>query len=417
MMTGAGKTFTGLSMLAGIVKTGLPCLVLVHRVELVDQWRLDAINVFGLKCGVLCASWGKNPEPNALLQVAAVDTLASRLKTADPFPRGFRFIIVDECHLAASNRYMTVLNHYNTLILGLSATPERLDGRGFPWASNLITGPTYAQLQDVNALTDFTVFSPNVLDVSDLKVKFGEITRKSQAKQYESQRLIGKTVEHYFKYAPGRTCITFVTTVKAAHMVCNDFNASNVESRVIHGAMHKDERKEYIEATRAGEIMNLINVDCLTEGLNITRVKAVICDFATLSIVRWRQAAGRALRPCDDVPFNDAIIVDTGGNGVRLGNLDFPYQWDITAREKRRAKPTDVAAAKRCPTCAGLNTASARECVVCGQDLKPQPQGLRRKAGELEALKSGAAPKSKNKRRTLNKVRAAEMSAWVASLK
>jgi len=403
-------------------------LILVHRHELVAQWLAEA-RALDLYVGFMAPSFGSNPNPQAPIQIAMVQTLNRKLsahnkahRISQPsmkpfFPNEFDLIIADECHLSGSQTYRNIFFHYgDSPIIGLTATPSRLDGRGFAWASLLLEGPTHYQLVQADALVPFTTYSIDTIDYRSLRRIAGDWSAKSQGFQFESQPLIGNVVNTYLEYADGRSAITFASTVEHSKKLRDEYSLRGIPAAHLDGSTPTKERNRMIRDLDTGAIRQLCNVGVCTEGLNIRRVSCVSIAFATLSINRWRQAAGRSLRTFPGK--KDALILDHGGNGLRHGNLDYEHKWDITPRTARLNKPMDGPAAKACPTCAAVMPSFAPTCEVCGEDLAPKERKLKTKEGRLKKLASGTAPVADSQAtpRRSNKEKAAEITTWFKTL-
>jgi DNA repair protein RadD len=423
LMTGAGKTFTALKMAASVPLGHRHVLVIVHRHELVAQWVKEA-GKLGLTVGIMAAKYGNNPHPEAIIQICMVQTLARRIqqrnnahrihkRNCDPFDnRPIAWIIIDECHLATSESYLKIYRRYHLARrLGLTATPARLDGKGFPWATSLELGPDYFQLQQDNALVPFTTYTIDRLNYAGLRKKFGDYSASSQAVQFETQPLIGNVVDSYIKLAPGRTGLTFATTREHARKLHLEYMLKGINAEYLDGDTPTQERNRIIRDLHTGSIQQLVNVDVCIEGLNVPRISSVSIARATCSITRWRQMAGRALRPMEGK--ENAIILDHGGNALRHGNLDYHHEWTLKARKPTKKQDNGIAKAKLCEQCAGVMPANIPICTICGYDLTPKSRELKSKDGKLIELKSGAKPmKVKPKRR---KELESEIAAWLTN--
>jgi len=122
--TGSGKT----TMATEIVeRLGRRTLWLAHRKELIDQ-AAERLAAHGLRAGIVMAGYRRDPD--AQVQVASVQTLVRRNKPAAGL------VVVDECHHGAAETYQKILADYpDAALLGLTATPFRLDARDI-FASN-----------------------------------------------------------------------------------------------------------------------------------------------------------------------------------------------------------------------------------------------------------------------------------------
>jgi superfamily II DNA or RNA helicase len=125
--TGTGKTVTFCTLARDC---GLPTLVLVHRDELIEQTLKTARRVWPtVSAGVIQAQRDQWRAGETLV-VASVQSLHARRLAVMP-PDRFGLLVVDEAHHAAAASYRAILNHFQTRFrLGVTATPERLDGQG-----------------------------------------------------------------------------------------------------------------------------------------------------------------------------------------------------------------------------------------------------------------------------------------------
>ncbi|QDP55283.1 MAG: putative ATP-dependent DNA helicase [Prokaryotic dsDNA virus sp.] len=420
-MTGAGKTFTALKMAASVPTGHGHILVVVHRHELVSQWVQEAKNL-GIEVGIIAAKYGNNPNPTATVQICMVQTLARRIRKRNEAHRIHKqkkdcfnnrpvfWLIIDECHLATSESYLAIYRRYHTAKrMGLTATPHRLDGKGFPWATSLELGPRYEELQQLGALVPFETYTIDRLNYSGLRKRFGDYTVSSQAEQFETQPLVGNVVDSYLRYADGRTGLTFATTRAHARKLQREFMEKGVRAEYLDGDTPTQERNRLIRGLHTGEIRQLVNVDVCIEGLNVPRISAVSIARATCSITRWRQMAGRALRTMPGK--KDAIILDHGGNALRHGNLDYDFEWTLKAKKPGKRAIDDVPKARLCKQCAGVMPMNVRHCTICGNEFTPEEREVKTRSGKLVKLTSGAKP-LKKKRRTRKDLEK-EMALWL----
>src|SRR4051812_17763633 len=160
--TGSGKTTIAAEMIRGAVARQGAVLFLAHRKELIDQCsaRLDGV---GVEHGVIMAGH-RRVAPGCPVQVASIPTLVKRL---DRLPRA-TLIVVDEAHHARAGTYGSVLGSYPGVpVIGLTATPWRLDNRGLgELFEDLVVASTPRELIAAGHLVPFTGFA---YDIPDLK--------------------------------------------------------------------------------------------------------------------------------------------------------------------------------------------------------------------------------------------------------
>jgi len=144
--TGAGKTVIASKIVAGAVEKGKRVLFLAHRRELVTQAHRKLFDA-GIDSGIVLP--GFTPRPEQLVQVASIQSLTARaIRTAAMDMPSADVIVVDECHHATAATYRAILAAYpGAVVLGLSATPARTDGRGLGTAFDCIVEcPSVADL-------------------------------------------------------------------------------------------------------------------------------------------------------------------------------------------------------------------------------------------------------------------------------
>ena len=135
--TGAGKTVIFSEIARKFVKHDRKVLVLVHRVELVQQAREKLATATGLEVGTITT--GKKADPRFQINGAMVQTLSRRKH----LPEG-DLVIVDEAHHSAAGTWQKLLELYpEAYVLGVTATPCRNDGRGLKNSfDSLVVGAT-----------------------------------------------------------------------------------------------------------------------------------------------------------------------------------------------------------------------------------------------------------------------------------
>lgn len=130
--TGSGKTIIAAEIIRRAVASGQRVLVLAHRVEIIKQTS-EKLFAHGIQSGIIQAGFATRPDEP--VQVASIQTLWMRavkmrkmeLPQAD-------LLIIDECHHAPAQTYQKIIDAYpNAVLIGLTATPCRGDGRGTRW--------------------------------------------------------------------------------------------------------------------------------------------------------------------------------------------------------------------------------------------------------------------------------------------
>lgn len=376
MPTGAGKTvvFTRLAQETGRI------LIVVPRIELVAQTRYKLWR-YGVRHGVIAAG-SRDVDSGARVQVAMAQTLVRRAALV----LDFDLVILDECHLAASDTYRKILTRCgNARILAVTATPFRLDGQGFGhFASALVCGPSVADLTALGSLVPAITYSVPTVDLSNLTRSKGEF----DAGAFETG-ITGDVVAHYQRLAQARQAIVFAASVKHADKLRAEFVAAGIAAATVTGETPSHDRAILLQLLHNGTLQVICNYGVLTEGFDCPPVSAIVIARATTSCALWIQMAGRGLRP--SVGKANCILLDHGGNACRHGGIEYEREYSLQGAKVKA--PNEGTLAKVCTLCAAVMPVTAKVCPVCGlvPAVEPRPEPKRR-AGELQAMAAGTAP-------------------------
>lgn len=368
--TGGGKTviFSHIAERAAVL--GNRICVLVHRQELVDQTS-RTLHEIGVDHGVIAS--GYRQDLSRGVQVASVQTLARRL---DQVPSGFfQLLIVDEAHHAVAGSWAKVLSHYgDAKILGVTATPERLDGRGLgDKFESMICGPQAGWLTDQGFLAPCKTFIPPGLgkDWSGAKHRGGDIDMGEAAREIMAgPDALAGPVKQYRRFLEGSTAIAFCCTVEHAQFVADGFNAAGIPAAVLDGTMDKARRRGLIQQLSTGAVKVLASCMVISEGTDVPSVGGCILLRPTDSLSLHLQQVGRCLRPAPGK--SHAIVLDHVGNTLKHGFVTDPREWSLEGRKKRSA--SKAPSVKECPGCYAALPSATSVCPECGHVFN-QPTG------------------------------------------
>ena len=343
--TGAGKTIIAafIAQQRAEEKKG-KTLILTHRGEILHQF-YETLALVGLqqKVGIIASK--HPPNPHALFQIATIQTLARR-----KLPEA-RFVIIDEAHHVRAKTWERIVQHYKehkSHILGLTATPARLDGRGLGKIfSYLVCGPSLHDLVKHKYLAPAqAIHIEDAIDVSDIKRSMGDYAKRELASK-ATKKLSKMQAEHICKHARARKTIFFGVTREHAEMVDAYLRKMGLRSAYIDGDTEDKKRQKILQRFATGNIQCLCNVELFTEGLDAPACDTVAMGRPTMSLTLYLQMIGRALRPAQD---KKAIILDMAGNTERHGLHDEPHEWSLTDGIKYPHQPNRdrVQACKRC---------------------------------------------------------------------
>lgn len=384
--TGGGKTVTASTVVHGAAQKRNRVWWLTHRRELAGQ-ASRTFHDLGIPHGLIQA--GNVSDANALVQVASIQTIARRL-TQLPAPA---LIVFDEAHHIGAAQWDTVFNAYpRAKILGLTATPWRLDGQGLgKWFGHMIEGPTVRQLIEDGSLCDFRLFAPSIPDLSGVATLAGDYKSGALAKAMDRPAIVGDAIGHYRRLCLGKRAVVFAAGVSNSQNIVAQFNAAGIPAEHVDGGMGTAERDAIVERFRRGETLILSNADLFGEGFDVPAIEAVILLRPTKSLSLYLQQVGRALRPMPGK--SEAIILDHAGNSLRHGLPDDLREWSLEDREKRAKREALDVPVKQCEECYFVYR-PAPKCPQCGHAPEVQARELEQIEGTLQEV-TKAEPRAK----------------------
>jgi superfamily II DNA or RNA helicase len=361
--TGGGKTTIFVDVARRALERGKRVCVLAHRRELVEQAsrRLDA---FEIPHGIIAA--GKRVHvpvcSRSGIAVASVQTLVRREVDA------FDLLVVDEAHHAPAGSWGKIIERMpSARVLGVTATPCRLDGKGLASTfEKMILGPNYSELIAGGFLTDADVFAPTRPDMTGTKRRAGDYAAEEIDAAVNRPTITGSAVEHYLRLAMGKRAVAFCASVAHAEAVAEAFRYAGVPSACLHGKLDSDVRAARLAELERGELLVLTACDIVSEGFDLPALDVAILLRPTCSLGLYLQQVGRVLRPF--VGKIRALVLDHVGNVFRHG---FPTEdrfWSLSEGAVHRAPSTDDEAAfliRQCPACFAVHRPS-QVCVSCG---------------------------------------------------
>ena len=233
---------------------------------------------------------------------ASVQSLANRVDDIDP--DGFDVVIVDEFHHAAAASYDRLLKRLRPkFLLGLTATPERADGRSvLEWFDGRIAFESRLwDALDQGLLCPFHYFGVN--DTTDLStVRFergryvaGDLDNVLTGDHVRALR-IRHAVEEYVTDPHRMRALGFCAGVAHAHFMADRFTRFGYEAVALDGSSPQDERRAALLRLRRGELRAVFAVDLFNEGVDLPEVDTVLMLRPTESATVFLQQLGRGLR-------------------------------------------------------------------------------------------------------------------------
>lgn len=377
--TASGKTVIGAALIQKM--RGKRVLWIAHRIELLRQARekLIAAGVPEHEVGILSGPDKRNEGARVL--VASVSMLTHRdVKPAD-------LIVVDEAHRIAARSYQTAIEAMpDAWVLGLTATPWRLDGKPLEGAFDhmlVVAGQTELIVDDFIA-KPITYGIPRAKArglVAGVRTSRGDYDSGALGRAMGKRRLMGDIVKESARLAPGEKTIVFAVNREHGRALAQRFKKAGRATEYLDGETSASDRAAILQRLAKGATEVVVNIDVLSEGFDCPAVKCIVLARPTRSLTRFLQYVGRAARPYKG---RRPIVIDHAGNCWLHGLPEQEREWSLTRPE--RGHRTGDGPVKQCPECEAMIPALARECPECGAEQPRNESGLNEEQAQLEKL-------------------------------
>jgi superfamily II DNA or RNA helicase len=244
-------------------------------------------------------------------------------------------IVVHNCHHIVAGSSQKILNNFpNSYLLGVTATPVRLNGQGFDHVfDSIVTGPSVKDLVAQGYLSKFKLFAdPSPMNTKGVKTQGGDYNQKDLAQGNDAINLSGNLVESYKRHCNGKRCIVFAINVEHSIQIAKRYNEAGIPAAHLDGTTPEDIRQKTIDAFSRGELRVLSNVGLFDEGFDLPALDAVQIAKPTKSLTRWLQMVGRVLRTSPDKQY--AIIIDHTLNWAIHGLPTRDREWSLQGVEQ-----------------------------------------------------------------------------------
>ena len=215
-----------------------------HRANISRRFPISSI-----PHGIIMA--GTKPRPLELVQVAAIQTLHRRAVHSDvmELPPA-DLLVIDEAHHCPAETYRKIIDAYpNAVLLGLTATPCRGDGRGLGGIfETIIECPQVAPLIEQGYLVRTKCYAPAIPDLRGVRTIAGDYHEGELADAMDKARLVGDIVTHWHKFSERRKTVAFAVSVAHSVHLRDEFINSGVRAEHIDANTPKPERDATLSA-------------------------------------------------------------------------------------------------------------------------------------------------------------------------
>ena len=319
MPTGTGKTH----LLASVIydhqeEEQDQCVwIVAHRRELVEQIE-ETVARYGIS------------KEDGQVKVMSIQWLSRHWEDLKDEKPGL--IVIDEAHHALAESYKELWQRYpNTKKLGMTATPCRLNRKGFTdLFDTLITSDSIADFirQGWLSAFDYVSIRPDSKDqqlINGLEKRGadGDFQIKEMDSVLNKRLSIERLYESVRQYADGKKGIVYAISISHARNIAEYYNHKGMNAVAIDSKTPATVRKQLVEDFKGGKIQVLVNVDVFSEGFDCPDVEFIQLARPTLSLAKYLQQVGRGLRKTEEK--ESCMIIDNVGL-YRLFGLPTAYR-------------------------------------------------------------------------------------------
>jgi len=327
MPTGTGKTYLLAALVGLFLKEEV--WVIAHRRELVSQIK-DTLERFfsSLK--------------STSIKVTSIQWLSRHYGEMEEKPG---LIVIDEAHHALAETYAEVMNAYpKAKKLGLTATPYRLNGKGFTdlfdtllcsWSMEKFIAEGRLSLYDYYSIKPDSA-AQLVIDSLQKRGADGDYQQKELNEVMDVKPSLERLCLTIKEYVPGKKGIVYAISIQHAEHIAEFYRENGIKAVAISSKTPLAERQELIERFKfsslssslnsaSDDIEVLVSVDLFSEGFDCPDVEFIQLARPTLSLAKYMQMVGRGLRVAEGKEY--CVILDNVGLYKRFGLPSVDRDW------------------------------------------------------------------------------------------
>ena len=327
MPTGTGKTYLLAALVGLFLKEEV--WVVAHRRELVSQIK-DTLEKFfsSLK--------------STSIKVISIQWLSRHYGEMEEKPG---LIVIDEAHHALAETYAEVMNAYpKAKKLGLTATPYRLNGKGFTdlfdtllcsWSMERFIAEGRLSLYDYYSIKPDSAAQLQI-DSLQKRGADGDYQQKELNEVMDVKPSLERLCLTIKEYVPGKKGIVYAISIQHAEHIAEFYRENGIKAVAISSKTPLAERQELIERFKASSLLSslnstsdeievLVSVDLFSEGFDCPDVEFIQLARPTLSLAKYMQMVGRGLRVAEGKDY--CVILDNVGLYKRFGLPSVDRDW------------------------------------------------------------------------------------------
>ena len=333
MPTGTGKTYLLTAVIDSFVSNNPKekVWIVAHRRELVSQID-ETVRKFH--------SYSSSNTSSLLSSVKAM-SIQWLMRHYDEIEEEPGMIVIDEAHHALAKTYKEMWERFpKAKFLGLTATPCRLNGKGFTdlfdvlvqsWdVPEFISKGRLATYDFVSIKSDGV--TQRLIDSLQKRGADGDYQNKEMDMLLNKKPSIERLYQSLEEFGKARKGIVYAINISHAQKITKLYQEHDVRAIAIDSKTPATERQQDIEAFKKGDIQVLVNVDIFSEGFDCPDVEFVQLARPTLSLAKYLQMVGRGLRVAKGK--KNCVIIDNVGLYRVFGLPSQVWNWKATFEGK-----------------------------------------------------------------------------------
>jgi len=395
--TGGGKGYLAARMLEMAANKGNDSIFFAAQRELIFQLA-NQLKKLGLPSTTMMAGVENEYESGqdfmaaSMVRLIAKDTLWSRgfKRKSIQIPPA-KIVHYDEAHGSLAKTTQVMLDHFGeSIIIGWTATPCRSDNKPLgSFYDVMVKGASYKELQDDGFLVPCRVIAPDRPDLKGISSARGDYAKLALEKRMNRDEMVGNIVEEWMKHADKRSTVCFAAGVAHSLHIRDQFISEGISAEHVDGKTEDTEREDIMGRVADGTTTILCNYGIATTGVDIPRLKYMICARPTKSFGLWRQMGGRIQRPF--IGHDHCMIQDHSDNCLIFGYPDEDVDWEIDGeadqakahaeKKKKEEKGSDPIRCEKCHA-----TYRGPFCPACGHKNERRGEKIDMTKEELKEL-------------------------------
>ena len=284
-----------------------------------------------------------NPASDMMpIKVMSIQWLAKHYREMEEEPG---LIVIDEAHHALAETYAEVMNAYpKAKKLGLTATPYRLNGKGFTdlfdtllcsWSMEKFIAEGRLSLYDYYSIKPDSA-AQLLIDSLQKRGADGDYQQKEMNEVMDVKPSLERLCLTIREYVPGKKGIVYAISIQHAEHIAEYYRKNGIKAVAISSKTPLAERQELIERFKSSSLSSslnstsddievLVSVDLFSEGFDCPDVEFIQLARPTLSLAKYMQMVGRGLRVAEGKEY--CVILDNVGLYKRFGLPSVDRDW------------------------------------------------------------------------------------------